>query len=88
MEVRVSVYISVVLVLLAILGIVRYKTRETTYMDDRADLCVLIGCILFWPLIISIVFVGIVLFIISIPIVAIAVIISWIVSIFKKPKYG
>lgn len=85
MEVSFATYLSVVVICLLILWIIRSRTRNDSYlMDDRADLVMVIGCIIFWPLIISILLLGIVLFLCSLPFIAIATLISWIISVFKK----
>ncbi len=85
MEVSFVTYLSVVVISLLILWIIRFRAKDDSYlMDDRTDLGMVIGCIIFWPIIISILLVGIVLFLCSLPFIAIVTLLSWIISIFKK----
>jgi len=83
MQVSFSVYVIVVLILSGILAVVRYKTKDENY-DDMADLSIVIGCILFWPFVVSVLMFGIVIFLLSIPFIIMATLISWIISLFKK----
>ena len=89
MEVSFASYITVTFALLLILWMLRRRKRDEYYMDDRADLYIIIGCIVFWPFLVSVVILGITLFICSIPIIAIMTLVSWLISVFsKKGKYG
>ena len=88
MEVSFATYLSVTFVLLFALWLIRRKKRDEYYMDDKADLFIVIGSILFWPFIVSVLLIGIVLFICSLPILAVITIISWIVSLFKRDRHG
>ena len=86
MEVSFATYLSVTCILLFVLWLIRRKKRDEYYMDDKADLFIVIGSILFWPFIVSVLLIGIVLFICSLPILAVITIISWIISLFKKDR--
>ncbi len=74
MDVSAITYLIVVLFFFGLLGIVAYKRKD--YISDKEDLFAIIGCILFWPFIVSVLLVTIVVFLLYLPFMLIYLIIK------------